>query len=145
MKRTPLKPGAKSVGRGSTFAADPKPLKRVNGSARRRAISPASPRQRQVVAGRGCLVCASTPVDPAHVWPRGRGGCDHPECVVPLCRLCHREYDEGRLDLLPHLIGGGFAPQLCHALEHARGDLIGLAHQVTGVRWAPDCPMSAVR
>lgn len=46
-----------------------------------------------------------TGVDPAHLWPRGKGGCDHPDCVLPLCRTCHRLFDQGELDLLPRLAG----------------------------------------
>lgn len=50
-------------------------------------------------------------IDPAHVWPKGKGGCDSPDCVLPLCRFvptgkgCHREFDEGRLDLTERLAG----------------------------------------
>jgi hypothetical protein len=30
-------------------------------------------------------------------------GGEHPDNIVPLCRGCHRGYDQGRLDLLPYL------------------------------------------
>jgi hypothetical protein len=38
--------------------------------------------------------------------PRSLGGCDEPDCVVPLCRVHHRRYDRGQLDLLPYLEPG---------------------------------------
>jgi DNA modification methylase len=76
--------------------------------------------------------------EPAHVFPRGLGGCDDPLCVVPLTRGEHREYDLGELDLLPFLIAHGMVDELAHALGHARGDLLGLASILTGVRWVPE-------
>jgi hypothetical protein len=66
--------------------------------------------------------------------PRSLGGCDEPDCVVPLCRPHHRAYDRGGLDLLPHLEPRHRA-ELAHALEHL--PLIGVLRRVTGRRWAP--------
>jgi len=41
------------------------------------------------------------PVDPMHLTPRSKGGCDHPDCVVAAAReSVHGPYDDGRLDLL---------------------------------------------
>lgn len=97
-------------------------------------MSPASGPQRAKVAGRACLVCGRRPVDPAHLVARARGGCDHPDCVVPLCRACHRAYDRGELDLLPHL-EPAFRAELAHALRHL--PLIGVLQRVTGRRWRP--------
>jgi hypothetical protein len=78
----------------------------------------ASERQRAAVAGRRCIVCAAeTRIDPAHLIPRSLGGCGDPLCVVPLCRRCHRAYDRGELDLLPHL-EPAWRPQLAHAVGH---------------------------
>ncbi len=85
--------------------------------ARRRAISEASPPQREKVAGARCLVCGRVPCDPAHLVPRSLGGCDEPDCVVPLCRSCHRDFDERRLCLLPYLEPGPQA-ELAHAVLH---------------------------
>jgi len=45
------------------------------------------------------------------------GGCDHPACVVPLCRPCHGRYDRGELDLLPAL-EPRFRAELAHGLQH---------------------------
>lgn len=63
----------------------------------------ASKAQRDKVRHMSCLVCRSQPVDPAHIIPRSLGGDDDPRCVIPLCRRCHRSYDEGGLDLEPFL------------------------------------------
>lgn len=101
---------------------------------RRSAISPASEAQRAKVAGRACLVCGRRPVDPAHLVPRSLGGCDEPECVIPLCRRCHRAYDRGALDLLSHL-EPGYRTELAHALGHL--SLLTLLRRVTGQRWLP--------
>jgi hypothetical protein len=100
----------------------------------RTAVSPASDAQRLKVAGKACLVCRKQPVDPAHLWPRSLGGCDHPDCVVPLDRRCHRAYDRGELDLLPYL-EPGYRVELAHALEHL--SLVALLRRVTGTRWTP--------
>jgi hypothetical protein len=101
---------------------------------RRSAVSPASPAQRAKAAGRACLVCGQRPVDPAHLVPRSLGGCDQPDCVVPLCRFHHRRYDRGELDLLPYL-EPRFRAELQHGLAHL--GLLGLLRRVTGCRWAP--------
>lgn len=83
----------------------------------------ASAEQRRKVAGLGCLVCGRSPVDPAHVVPRRFGGCDSPDCVVPLCRTHHRMFDTGRLALVPYL-GREVERELRHALTHVGcGDL----------------------
>jgi hypothetical protein len=102
---------------------------------RRSRVSPASEAQRAKVTGQACLICGRRPVDPAHLVPRSLGGCNHPDCVVPLCRPCHRGYDRGQLDLLPHLEPRHRA-ELAHALTHM--PLIGVLTRVTGVRWAPE-------
>jgi hypothetical protein len=79
---------------------------------------PASGEQRRKVAGTGCLVCGRSPVDPAHLVPRRLGGCDSPDCVVPLCRAHHRSYDAGLLALAPYLVPE-LERELRHALTHA--------------------------
>lgn len=84
--------------------------------------------------GHRCLVCGHRPVDPAHVVSRARGGCDHPDCVIPLCRAHHRAFDQRRLDLLAHLEPGCRA-ELAHALQHL--SLMGLLQRVTACRWVP--------
>jgi hypothetical protein len=101
---------------------------------RRKAVSPASEAQRAKVAGRSCLVCGKRPVDPAHLVPRSLGGCDEPDCVVPLDRRCHRAYDRGELDLLPYL-EPWYRAELAHALTHL--SLLSLVRLVTETRWRP--------
>jgi hypothetical protein len=82
------------------------------------AIRPSTlPLQRAKVADQACVMCGSTRVDPAHLILRALGGCDEPECVVPLCRRHHCAYDTGRLDLLPWL-EPGHREELAHAVGH---------------------------
>lgn len=78
----------------------------------------ASDGQRRKVAGLGCLVCGRSPVDPAHLVPRRLGGCDSPDCVVPLCRAHHRSFDHGLMALVSYL-GPEQERELRHALSHA--------------------------
>jgi hypothetical protein len=72
--------------------------------------------------------------DPAHLVPRSLGGCDKADCCVPLCRLHHRMFDRGELDLLPHL-EPLYRKELSHALAHV--PLLALLRRLTGTRWAP--------
>lgn len=77
----------------------------------------ASNKQRSKVRGKPCIICWKTPVDPAHVIPRSMGGCNDSDCVVALCRICHRAYDTGDLDLLPYL-EQVYRDEQAHAVEH---------------------------
>ena len=61
--------------------------------------------------------------------PRSLGGCGDALCVVPLCRSCHRDYDQGRLDLLPHL-ESAWRAQVAHAVGHV--GLIGALRRISG-------------
>lgn len=63
----------------------------------------ASAAQRRKVARLCCLVCGREPVDPAHAVPRRLGGCNSPDCVVPLCRAHHRSFDTSGLAVVPYL------------------------------------------
>ena len=82
-------------------------------------LVPASDAQRAKVRGRDCLICGRRPVDPAHVVPRKHGGCDQPDCVVALCRPCHRAYDKDGFDLWPWLRRTRrFHRELAHARAH---------------------------
>lgn len=97
---------------------------------RRSPVGKASRAQRDKVnAELGCRFCRRAPVDPAHVVARARGGCDAPECVIPLCREHHRQYDEGWLDVLPLLS----KVEQAHAVGHV--GLVAAIHQTTNVRW----------
>ena len=105
LRRTPLRPGPwRAPGDGEP-----------NG---RRAPFGASESQREKIVGGACVVCRQTKgITPAHQAPRSQGGCDHPDCVVPLCWTHHRAYDTGRLELLPHL-EPDWRAEVAHAVEH---------------------------
>jgi hypothetical protein len=79
------------------------------------------------------LVCERWPVDPAHLVPRSRGGCDHPDCVIPLCRTHHRLYDKAGLSLLPYL-GRGWRRERAHARTHV--SLGALTRALRGGGWS---------
>jgi len=88
------------------------------GSAPARGPMQASDAQQAKIAGGACVVCLQTKgLTPAHLAPRSLGGCDHPDCVVPLCWLHHRAYDTGRLELLPHL-EPRWRAEVAHAVIH---------------------------
>jgi 5-methylcytosine-specific restriction endonuclease McrA len=121
MKRTPLR--RREPLRAKKQLRRSKLLKRTASMA-------ASGRQRAAVAGRRCIVCGTDRrIDPAHLIPRSLGGCGEPQCVVPLCRQCHRAYDRGELDLLPHL-EPAWRSQLAHAVGHY--GLIGALRRISG-------------
>jgi hypothetical protein len=88
-----------------------------------------TPAQREKVKGLVCIGCGRgasdyLAIDPAHLWPKGKGGCDSPDCVGPLCREsngegCHKLFDEGKLELLPKLIDKGYWVEMAHPIsEH---------------------------
>ena len=123
MKRTPTRRRARL--RAKKQLRRTKPLQRTASMA-------ASERQRAAVAGRRCIVCAAEArIDPAHLIPRSLGGCGDALCVVPLCRRCHRAYDRGELDLLPHL-EPAWRSQLAHAVGHV--GMIGALRRISGDR-----------
>jgi hypothetical protein len=89
----------------------------------------ASEAQREKIIGRWCVVCQQTKgITPAHLAPRSLGGCDDPDCVVPLCWMHHRAYDTGRLELLPYL-EPRWRAELAHAVTHL--GLVGAYRQLT--------------
>ena len=111
MRRTPLRRRAKLRAR--------KPLQRSSSLLRTPSMA-ATDAQRAAVAGRSCIVCGTDRrIDPAHLIPRSMGGCGDPLCVIPACRVHHRAYDRGELDLLPYLEPGWRAP--ARARGRARG------------------------
>jgi len=125
MKRTPLRRRARLRAR--------KPLRR-NKPLQRTTSMAATEAQRAAIAGRACIVCGSDRrLDPAHLIPRSMGGCGDPLCVVPACRACHRAYDSGELDLLPHL-EPAWRAQLAHAVGHV--GLIGALRRISGTNRA---------
>lgn len=114
------------------------PLKRSAPKKRSRGVSPASPAQRAKVKDAVSLMSARGPCDPTHVWDRSLGGCDHPDCVIPLTRAEHRLYDDHKLDILAAMVAGGYVAELQHALGHVDGSLTRLLTRVTGERWIPE-------
>ena len=121
MKRTPL--------RRRVMLRAHRPLRRTKPLQRTPSLA-ASDAQRAAVAGRPCIVCgAESRVDPAHLISRSLGGCGEPACCIPLCRVHHRAYDCGELDLLPYL-EPAWRAQLAHAVGHV--GLIGALRRISG-------------
>lgn len=115
----------------------------LKASAKRRGgVSPASPAQRTAVDGQPCIVCGDSPVDPAHLVARAHGGCDSPLCVVPLCRSCHRAFDDGELDLLAVLVESWerWRAHVQHMLCHANP--VQMVERLAGARtqWSDLAP-----
>jgi hypothetical protein len=82
-------------------------------------------------------------IDPAHLVPRGKGGCDSELCVFPLCRHlylpltgCHPIFDgqvAGKsVDLHERLARGGYEQELAHAVGVHGLTPIELVERVTG-------------
>jgi hypothetical protein len=149
LKRAQLGTGQKSLERGSTFNAPRTPLASVSprrtereGTVRSTLKAgngfAASPAQRRKIAGHVCAVCHREPCDPAHLAPRALGrGCDHPDCVIGLCRAHHEQFDRGDLDLLPYLSGAGFEAELAHMQGHY-SDPLSVVIRLSGCRWVPE-------
>jgi hypothetical protein len=102
-----------------------------------------APVQRAKVRDLPCVLCGldrhEAQIDPAHLYPRSRAACEHPEGVIPLCREHHDAYDDPNrsLDLLPALLAHGYRVELAHAfLEHGAG-WIELLDLVTGESYEP--------
>ena len=87
-----------------------------------------------IATPQSALVPRSRPPRSPSSTRRGRTRRPLPDCVAALCRRCHRAYDTGRLDLLPHL-EPRWRAELAHALGHL--GLIGLLERVTAERWRP--------
>lgn len=79
----------------------------------------ASREQRAKVRDRACVNCGGGGCDPAHLTSRAGGGCDHRDCVWPMCRQCHRLFDEGRLDMEAVSALPQFALERAHMASHA--------------------------
>jgi hypothetical protein len=98
----------------------------------RRPRGAASDAQRAKIIGGACVVCGQTKgITPAHLAARAQGGCDHADCVVPMCWLHHRAYDTGRLDLLARL-EPRWRAEIAHAVAHL--GLISAYRRLTGGR-----------
>lgn len=132
--------GQRSVS-SSLAGREPRSGRSSGGLSRRNGFA-ASSAQRAKVKELPCLVCGIEPyeakIDPAHLCARANGGCDEADCVVPLCRICHSAFDDGRLNILPDLRRSRdetrWLVEIIHALVHYEGNLLGLAHWLTGER-----------
>jgi hypothetical protein len=123
-RRTPLRRSAGPPRRTQlqrTTPLRPGPWRKPPGdgqAGQRRPPFGASEAQRRKIVGGACVVCQQTKsITPAHLAPRSLGGCDHPDCVVPLCWLHHRAYDTGRLELLAYL-EPRWRNEIAHAVLH---------------------------
>lgn len=95
----------------------------------------ASPAQRSKVKDLECANCTTkTTIDPAHLIPRSLlgDGQDEAMAVIPLCRACHRAYDQGALDLLP-AVQRFYPDELAFAV--LRFGLLRTLRRVTNTRW----------
>jgi hypothetical protein len=134
-RRTPLLRGAETQLRPSALAQAAAPIAR-------RPMA-ASQAQRAKIVGGACVVCEKTNgLTPAHLAPRGMGGCDHPDCVVPMCWAHHRAYDTGRLDLLAHL-EPRWRTEVAHAVAHL--GLISAYRRLTGGRFPAGDTQEAIQ
>ncbi len=105
--------------------------------AKRKAVAVASREQAaKRSAGVSIVSGASHGLDAAHLCSRALGGCDHPDCTIPLTREEHRAFDAGELDLLRYLVPH-HVDEIAHALHHYRGDLVALLERLTGTKWHP--------
>lgn len=140
-RKTPLRAGAKSIGRGSTFSSRSSLQGKPGGSTLKAGKGfAASKAQREKVKAQVCAVieCGAEYCDPAHLAARAMGrGCDSADCVIALCRYHHTEFDEDRLDLLPHLSGRGFEVELAHMQGHY-SDPLSVVIRLSGHRWIPE-------
>ncbi len=79
--------------------------------------------------------CGRTPCSHGlHLIPRSLGGCGDQLCVIPACRVHHRAYDRGELDLVPYL-EPAWREQLAHPVGHV--GLIGALRRISGGRRDP--------
>lgn len=133
--RKPLRPVSEKREREEASSGKPRhrsTLKRGKGFE-------ASPAQRAKVKLLPCLGCGKegegVRIDPAHLWARGRGGCDHPDCVIPLCRACHDKLDDPSVefDLLSRMVGSeAWQVELAHPILCHGVGLLELARRLTG-------------
>lgn len=118
------------------------PLNRSSRKPRRSPLGHCTPEQKERVANQVCIVCGEhfNACQAAHVVPRGHPkmgavAADDVRAVVPLCNEDHRSFDEGKIDLLPHLESAWRDSQ-----EWAAGT-VGLAsamRSITGDRFASE-------
>lgn len=128
--------------RGRGPQSDPRPDHRL--SDKRQPISKASDAQREKCRDLPCVGCGRRPTetsksDPMHLAAVGfRGGCTHPDCTVPGCRWCHRDFDKDvggrKLDLSTKVSGPNYVAELTHMLAHYDGDWTAMGERLSGKR-----------
>jgi hypothetical protein len=104
-------------------------------------IAECSREQREKVAGALSIISGVGPVDPVHLWDKRLGGCDSADCVVPLTRREHREYEEKELDILGALVAGGYFAELGHVITEHRVSPTVLVERLTGEPYAATSPL----
>jgi hypothetical protein len=110
--------------------------KRRAAPTRGKPISEASPEQRAKVKGKACVRCRRPgPCDPAHLIDRSLTtiGADDALAVVPLCRDCHRAYDEEAGSSLLEVLEPHYRAELAFAVE--RVGLLAALFRISGNRW----------
>jgi hypothetical protein len=148
VKRTELK--RKTELKRGTSELRRTPLKSSSNGKRRSGFTPASGAQKAKARMEDFCWCCDRErtewltLDPAHVCPRSKGGCDHADCVIVLCRAgdgtgCHRDFDDGNLDLLPVIAGRyeRFATECSHAALHLNPVQLVQRLTNTRIRWEP--------
>lgn len=106
---TPIEKPQPRVKKGSRLQRR-EPMERKPSKIKQTPLGHCTPEQKARVAEQVCIVCGSAfnACEPAHVVPRGHPSmsavaADDVRAVVPLCHWDHRLFDEGKIDLLPHL------------------------------------------
>jgi hypothetical protein len=107
----------------------------------------ASKAQREKVRGEPCVYCRRMEsfaigegvlaVDPAHLVPKSLIPCDHALGVIPLCRSCHRAYDEEHLDILAQLEDQGYHAEMGHLISEHDVNPLTLLRYTTGTDYVP--------
>lgn len=115
-------------------------LKRGSSRLRKTPLGHASKAQKEKVLREGLRIAPvdywpAEAVDPAHVCPRAIGGCDSEDCVIPLTRNQHRQYDEGKLSILEYLT----LDEQAHAVSHL--GILGALKRATGENYVPESEM----
>lgn len=75
------------------------PIRSRRKGTRRRGAPKLDPRYRKWIKTLPCLICAQFGVDPAHTKVLGPGNMawkSPDRSCIPLCRIHHREFDQGR-------------------------------------------------
>ena len=133
---------SKSAKRQTEEESGARPQQRRGSTPKRGKSFEASPAQRKKVKLLPCVGCGRGEdfegfVDPAHLVPRRWVTCEHPEGVIPLCRDCHRRYDEEHLDILARLEDRGYHAEMAHFIGEHKVNPLTLLRYVGGGEYVP--------